>query len=171
MRNVAKVLVLLIAICPSITVASSMWCEAPNISATQWAVDAIERGQTVFLGRVNSVTQSPVPEPPDTDGSAASMKDLLELIEHGQDPNIYDHVVSFEIVRSWKDSILPIARMKVRLGGLAEMRKFEVGDVYLIVGTDLENSVYWIRNRCVDAIHDKLASKFVVALDAIYNVK
>jgi len=161
-------------------VASSMWCERPGISPIKWANEALENGDTVILGKAYSVKEVPPIEPdakdPDAQdrdsqapNNAASMAELLKLIEAGQkeDADQYDHVVSFEILKSWKDPILPIVRTKVQLGRYKELRSFKVGDVYLVVGRELEGTLYRIRSRCTDAIHEVFAEEYVSVLDAL----
>ena len=137
-------------------------------------------GDTVILGKVYSVKQVPPIEPDAKDSdaqdpdaqvrnNASAMAELLKMIEAGQkeDANQYDHVVSFEILNSWKDPILPIVRTKVRLGRFKEFRSFKVGDVYLVVGRELEGTLYRIRSRCTDAIHEAFVEEFASVLDAL----
>lgn len=168
---------------PVQAVASSMWCEPPRVDPEVWAERALAVGDTVILGRVYSIKEVPPedpkplnsdkevshegPEPLDS-GDARSMAELLRLIKIGQkrDADQYDHVVSFEVLKSWKDPIHPIVRTKVQLGRYKELRSFKVGDVYLVIGRELEGTLYRIRSRCTDAIHEAFADDFVSVLDA-----
>lgn len=176
----SKLVLIILALAAPVPIwASSMWCERPRIDPSEWAKEGLRNGDTVFLGKVYSVKELPQAEAQPKDDSAknsdssrpdeaSSMSELLELIKAGQamDAIRYDHVVSFEILKSWKDPILPIVRTKVNLSILKDIQGFKVGDIYLVVGRELEGELYWIRNRCIDAINNAFAEKFIEALES-----
>jgi hypothetical protein len=150
-----------------------MWCEQPQVSSINWAAEAMSNADTVFVGKVFSVQKVPRQKPviPDTDG-LGSMEKLLEKIKAGQADGaiVFDHIVSFDVLRYWKTPINPIVRTKVLLGTMSKHRLFEVGDIYLVVGRELDGDLYRIKSRCIDAIHNRFAEKFETALNELVSV-
>jgi hypothetical protein len=162
--------IVLIAGLPAQVSASSMWCEAPRVDPANWAQERLSEADTVILGRVYSIKEVP-PEEPESNNSdgATSMTELLRQIEAEQElaKTRFDHVVSFEVIKAWKDPIHPIVRTKVYLGRLKEARSFREGDIYLVAGRDLEGTLYRIESRCLDAIIESWTEKYVEALDSL----
>ena len=180
MRYLSLLLIILVFTTSTEVVASSMWCERPNFSPAKWAIEALENSDTIILGKVYSVKEVPPIEPDAKDpemqdrdsqatNNASSMAELLRLIETEQNKNVdrYDHVVSFEVLKSWKDPIHPIVRTKVHLGPYKKLLSFKVGDIYLVVGRELDGTLYRIRSRCADAIQEAFMDDFVSTLDAL----
>lgn len=168
-------IVVLLGIVTAEALASSMWCERPHprqVNPIDWAQLRLTKADTIILGRVYSIKeveqQEQEPSQEKSDG-ANSMADLLRQIEAGReiDSTRYDHVVSFEVIKAWKDPIHPIVRTKVNLGRLKEYQSFREGDIYLVVGSDLDGTLYRIEIRCLDAIREEWAGDYIAALDAL----
>ena len=143
-------------------------CELQRADAAQWAEEALKNAGTVVLGRVFSMRAAPPDpqietEPIGTDG-ATSMDDLLKQIQIGQarDANAFAKVVSFEVIRDWKEPPYPVVRLKMR-----GSRSFRVGDVYLIAGRDLEDNLYSNVNYCRDLIPVDSGTQYIQALDQL----
>jgi hypothetical protein len=172
MRFSINLLIVFVISNPVTAEASSMWCGPPNVDPSWWAEEALKNGDTVFIGRVLSVEAIPQPESGARESSndAASMGELLEKIRTAQDPDFFDHIVSFKILKTWKDPLLPVVRSKVHLG-LYASRAFAVGDDYLVIGRDIEGEVYWIRSLCGDAIHSQISAAYLDALDELTSAQ
>lgn len=183
MVNRLRSAVFLLLAAPALAVASSMFCGPPSFDPSEWAQEALENGDTVFVGRIFSKKPAPPPQGDeaesqsktngdDPDG-ARSMAELLELIESRQSADSYkfDEVVSFDVVRAWKEPVLPVVRTRVRSKISRRYGRLESGDLRLVVARDLENGLYWIQNICHDAIPESLADKYVQALDQASSAK
>ena len=126
----------------------------------------MKNGNLVFIGRVLSIESAPQIESSAQKPSdeAASMAELLDSIKAGQAHDFYDHIVSFKNLRAWKDPAVPIIRTKVHLGLYATVM-FAVDGDYLVIGRDVEDELYWIRNLCGDVIDGQKSSAYVDALN------
>ena len=153
---------------------SSMWCESPHADPDSWAAEALKEGDTVFLGRVYSSTPvQPSPAAPSETAKPSSMQELLELVEErsGPDPDNFDHIVWFEVVKSWKAPDRPVVKVRAYLGDFEELRSFVKGEIYLVVARDVDGTEYWIKERCNEAIHSTYSERFEEALDRSTLVK
>jgi hypothetical protein len=148
--------------------ASSVWCEPPHGEPQAWAKDSLDSADAVFLGRVVSIDEIPQDEPQQAnDSDASTMAELLQRIEASQElaNTQYDHVVSFEVIKSWKDPIYPIVRTRVMLGMFRDARAFREDESYLVRARDEEDAIYRIANRCHDAILQEWADEYIEALE------
>ena len=177
MENRLRSAVLLLLAAPALATASSMFCGTPSSDPSEWAQEALEKGDAVFLGRIISKKPATPPQGDKTESQsktkgddpdgARSMAELLELIESGQSVDSYkfDEIVLFDVVRAWKEPVLPVVRARIRSKVSRRYGRLESGDLRLVVGRDLEDSLYWIRSICDDVIPKTLAEKYIEALD------
>ena len=155
-------------------IGSSQWCEPiPKRHSSKWAEHAFDNGDVIILGLVHSVEyfDPPVGEEPSTDQEASSMKELLEMIEQGQmlDLQRFDHIITFRVKTAWKGaSTAKFIRAKIFLGELHRINPIRLGERYLVVGKDADDSSVWIRSRCSDAVRKEWASSLVSKLDDIF---
>ena len=167
MRHVAIGISALLFILATQASASSMWCEMPNTEPNSWAEEALTSGGAIFLGRVLSSSQARLQQSEQVQSPKPnSMQELLDIVE-AENPttaNNFDHLVWFEVLKTWKAPKRPIVKARVLLGDLAEYRAFEKGATYLVVAREVDELDYWIRYRCYDAIHNRYSDKFEKAL-------
>jgi hypothetical protein len=153
---------------------SSQWCEAiPEQHSSKWAEHAFDNGDVIILGLVHSVEyiDPPVGEEPPTDRKASSMKELLEMIEKGQKLHLqrFDHIITFRVETAWKGaSTGKFITAKIFLGERLRTNPIRLGERYLVVGKDADNSSVWIRSRCSDAVKKEWAPRLVSKLDDIF---
>ena len=153
---------------------SSPWCEPiPDQFAARWAKESFDKGDAIILGLVHSVeyVEPKVATQSSTDRVASSMRELLEMIEEGQrlDRQQFDHIITFRIETAWKGiSTAKFVKARIFLGKRLTMNPIHLGERYLVVGKDADDSGFWIRNRCSDAIKKEWASSLVSKLDDIF---
>ena len=93
------------------------------------------------------------------------MAELLKLIEAGQNPDAFDHIVVFSVTKSWKSQNSKTVKAKLLLGMFKDALSLQLGQSYLIIGRDFEDGNYRIRNRCSDVIQGNLINELVSVLD------
>jgi hypothetical protein len=155
---------------PAHVSASSILCEPPTVDSSDWAKKSLSEADIVILGRVvwiKNILQKE-PDPAETNG-AKSMAELIRLMEAVQalPETRFDHVISFEVIESWKTPTNPVVRTRIYLGRLNDIRSYEIDEVFLVVGRNLEATLYTINNPCIDAIREDWAQEYVDALDAL----
>lgn len=155
-------------------IGSSPWCEPITEQySSRWAADAFDTGDVIILGLVHSVEyiEPPAGEKQSVDKEVSSMKELLEKIEREQifELQRFDHIITFRVETAWKGAATAkFITVRIFLGDRVRTNPIRLGERYLVVGKDADDSVVWIRSRCSDAVKKEWASSLISKLDDIF---
>ncbi len=162
--------------------AAATSCEDRNLHYLDWVQKYFELADVVFLGKVvysdvpirliPPVTLTPPAAPQKTD-SAASMKELLELIEAGQQaarssptPALFQ-TTTFEMVKSWKGPAGTPVLGKSLISNQYNSALFRVGETYLVFGFENDDESYLVPPRCMYVLSGQDTPSRVRVLDAL----
>ncbi len=125
-------------------------CDSQDLHYLEWVQKYFDIADVVFLGKVVHTDvpyrlvppispASPAPTTPKQTDSAASMKELLEMIEAGQainspSPTTPFQTATFELVRLWKGPAGTLISGESLITSQENSVPFQVGETFLVFG-------------------------------------
>ena len=129
--------------------ASTYYCEDSGPENAEWVRKNFDRADVVFLGEVISAEFPAQVARPAQPENVGSMRELLDLIEAGQDPALYEHLyqrVTFDLLKVWKGDGSVLITARVSESDVIEL--IPIGSKLLVFGRKLKDGLYSISFRC-----------------------
>lgn len=148
--------------------ASTIVCLDSRLSDDQWVSKHFETSEIVVLAEVTDSRPIPRPDPPATN-TAGSMRELLELIEKGQEHPHFSHEAVLLTDEVWKGPVGP--RLKVVYSYSPGQYGFmlPVGGRFLIFGGELPDGRYTISTICKMTVPESEAGAKIRALNKLIS--